>query len=113
MKVVSNTRPCSTLGGTTSNGGEGADGCHILHINDWQRPLVIGRFFVGVFQHFCSIANALLSRQGDHWKAKKSDDANSMQRTMTEARRARMYSAPEARIPNQTAKVCIAECIAN
>ncbi|CAH3022273.1 unnamed protein product, partial [Porites evermanni] len=54
-----------------------------------------------------SSANVLLWRQGDQWRGKVSDygTANFMQRTMTVAPGAMIYSAPEALTSNQTVKV--------
>ena len=56
-----------------------------------------------------SSANVLLWRQGDQWRGKVSDygTANVMQRTMTKAPGAMIYSAPEALTPNQTVKVSL------
>ena len=54
-----------------------------------------------------SSANVLLWRQGDQWRGKVSDygSANFMQRTMTAAPGARIYSAPEVLTTHQTVKV--------
>ena len=56
-----------------------------------------------------SSANVLLWRQGDQWRGKVSDygTANFVQRTMTRAPGAAIYSAPEAVSSNQTPKVSL------
>ena len=37
FKVASNTRPCSKLGGTTLNGGEGREKCYVWEMSDWPQ----------------------------------------------------------------------------
>ena len=58
-----------------------------------------------------SSANVLLWRQGDQWRAKVSDygTANFIQKTMTVAPGAMIYSAPEALTSNQTVKVSLSK----
>ena len=57
IKVASNTRPCSKLGGTTLNEREEGEARSVLYLTDlwpaaiWSKKC---RFFVGVSQHFCN-----------------------------------------------------------
>ena len=48
---VSNTRPCSKLGGTTLNGDEYYISQTLWLVAIWSKK---GRFFLGVSQHFCN-----------------------------------------------------------
>ena len=54
IKVASNTRPCSKLGGTTQNGGE--EGGEFISTDVWLAVIWSrkGCFFVEVSQHFCN-----------------------------------------------------------